>query len=72
MNAEERLRRRRQLYRLRRDRETPEEAEERRRRNRILQNKICSAKGHNLAAEKAELVCKITNQSHNNNIDLST
>ena len=32
MNAEERLRRRRQLYRLRRDRETPEEAEERRRR----------------------------------------
>ena len=34
MNAEERLRRRRQLYRLRSDRETPEEAEERRRRNR--------------------------------------
>ena len=31
-------------------------------------NKICSAKGHNLAAEKAELVCKIMNQSHNNNI----
>ena len=34
MNVEERLRRRRELYRLRRNRETPQDAEERRRRNR--------------------------------------
>ena len=34
MDPEERLQRRREQYRLRRDRETPQEAERRRRRNR--------------------------------------
>ena len=45
MNTEEWLRRRRQLYRLRRDRETPEEAEERRRRNREYSEQDMLGKG---------------------------
>jgi len=34
IKAEEQLRRKRKLYRLRKDQETPQEAEERQRRNR--------------------------------------
>ena len=53
MDTEERIQRRREQYRLRKDRETPEEVERRRRRNRK-----CGVMSNGCSANGAEETCK--------------
>ena len=58
MDTEERIRRRREQYRLRKDRETPEESERRRCRNRKcgVKPKGCSASGAEETLEMYKLL----------------
>jgi len=54
MNAEERLQKRRELYRLRRNRETPQETEKRRRRNREYSRRRYALQGDTILQQRRQ------------------